>query len=97
MIQLIHTVGILLGCEKARIAVNVVKKGPHIAFMFGDNRTTTICSGNVPERSEIFSMREETLELYMCREIMSRLNGTLDILQEGTTGKVITLTLPEQA
>jgi K+-sensing histidine kinase KdpD len=97
LIQLVHTVGVLLGCEKARIEVNVVKNGTHVAFMFADNRTTTICEGNVPERCEIFSMREETLELYMCREIMARLNGSLDIRQESTTGKVITLTLPEQA
>jgi signal transduction histidine kinase len=97
LIQLNHTVGVLLGCEKARIEFKIVKDGTHVAFKFGDNRTTTICGGNVAERSEIFSMREETLELYMCREIMARLNGTFDIMQEGTTGKVITLTLPEQA
>jgi light-regulated signal transduction histidine kinase (bacteriophytochrome) len=96
LIQLIHTVGILLGCENARIDVSVERKDSRIECIFADNRTTTVCSGNVPERSELFSMQQDTLELYMCREILSRLNGSLTIAQAGTTGKVITLTLPER-
>lgn len=96
LIQLIHTVGVLLGCEGARIDVRVLRKDSHIACIFTDNRTTTVCTGNVPERSELFSMQQETLELYMCREILSLLKGTLTIAQAGTTGKIITLTLPER-
>jgi K+-sensing histidine kinase KdpD len=95
LIQLIHTVGVLLGCENARIDIRVVRTDAHIECIFADNRTTTVCIGNVPERSELFSMQQETLELYMCREILSQLNGTLSITQAGTTGKIITLTLPE--
>ena len=39
LIQLIHTVGVLLGCENARIDIRVVRTDAHIECIFADNRT----------------------------------------------------------